>query len=209
MFRSFSFSFLLTKTSDFAELNPSAHILGTDLSAVQPEFIPPNCAFEVDDVTLDWTYPLDHFDYIHIREMFGSIPDWRYLLGQAFSHTKPGGWVEIVEHSVEPTCDDGSIGPDHFYRVWGQTVIECGHKFGKTFSVYRHSKQLMELAGFVDVVEIKFRWPMNAWSNDPKLRELGKWNQLRLHDGIEGMMMRLLTSALKVSLASLKRKWTV
>lgn len=36
----------------------------------------------------------------------------------------------------------------------------------------------------------------HRWSSDPKLRELGCWNQLRLRDGIEGFMLRLLTTAL-------------
>ncbi len=51
----------------------------------------------------------------------------------------------------------------------------------------------MERAGFEDLVETRYKWPMNGWSKDPKLRELGMWNQLRLYDGIEGMMLRVLT----------------
>lgn len=37
----------------------------------------------------------------------------------------------------------------------------------------------------------------NRWSKDPKLRELGRWNQVRLHGGVEGYMLRLLTTALR------------
>lgn len=35
------------------------------------------------------------------------------------------------------------------------------------------------------------------WSSDPKLRDLGRWNQVRLHDGVEGYMLRLLTVSLE------------
>lgn len=183
---------------DMADAYPEAHILGTDLSPIQPDFLPPNCEFEIDDVTLEWTFPENHFDFIHLREMFGSIADWDELFAQAFRHTKPGGWVEIVEHSVEPTCDDGSMLPGHFYEEWGRTVIEGGETVGKSFRIWEEAKGYMERAGFVDVHEVRFKWPINGWSSDPRQKEIGRWNQLRLHDGIEGFMLRLLTTVLGV-----------
>lgn len=180
---------------DMADQYPSAEVIGTDLSAIQPEFVPPNCTFEVDDVTLEWTYPPSNFDFIHIREMFGSIPDWDYFFSQCFRCVKPGGWVEIVEHDVRPVADDDTCPEGHFFRLWGNTVIEMGAKFGKSFSIWEEAKGRLERAGFEEVVEVQYKWPMNGWSQDPKMRELGKWNQLRLHEGIEGMMLRLLTQA--------------
>ena len=53
---------------DMADLFPMASVLGIDLSPIQPAFVPPNCAFEVDDLTMEWTFPDDEFDFIHIRE---------------------------------------------------------------------------------------------------------------------------------------------
>ncbi|KAF1986211.1 S-adenosyl-L-methionine-dependent methyltransferase [Aulographum hederae CBS 113979] len=179
---------------DMADDNPAANVVATDLSPIQPAMVPPNCSFEIDDVNLEWTYPPDHFDFIHVREMFGSIPDWDYFLEQAYRHTKPGGYVEIVEHSVEPVSDDETVGPDHFYTLWGKTVIDLGQRFGKSFAIWKESRERMERAGFVDVVEVPYKWPMNGWCRDPRMKELGKWNQLRLHDGVESMMLRLLTS---------------
>ncbi|KAF1811384.1 S-adenosyl-L-methionine-dependent methyltransferase [Eremomyces bilateralis CBS 781.70] len=179
---------------DIADAYPSASVIGTDLSPIQPEFIPPNCTFEIDDATVEWTYPEDHFDFIHIREMFGSIPDWDFFLAQAHKATRPGGWVEVLEHSVRPISDDGGVGPEHFYTTWGNTVVRMGEVFGKSFAIWDEVKGRMERAGFVDVHEVPFVWPMNGWSKDPKLKELGKWNQLRMHDGVEGFMLRLLTT---------------
>jgi hypothetical protein len=109
---------------------------------------------------MDWTYPLDHFDFVHVREMFGSVPDWDYFFEQAYTHMKPGGWIEVVEHSVEPISDDGTVGPDHFFTQWGKTVIECGQKFGKTFEIWKDAKRHLEKAGFVNVVEVSYKWPM-------------------------------------------------
>lgn len=184
---------------DMADLYPSAQVIGTDLSPIQPDFIPPNCAFEIDDVTMEWTYPENHFDFVHIREMFGSVPDWEVFFEQAYRHIKPGGWVEIVEHSVEPISDDTTVGPDHFYTLWGKTVVACGDRVGKSFRIWKEAKGYMERAGFTEIVESPYKWPMNGWSADPRLKEIGRWNQLRLHDGVEGFMLRLLTTTLNVS----------
>lgn len=178
---------------DMADQYPSAVVTGTDLSPIQPEWVPPNCHFEIDDVTLEWTFPDEFFDFIHIRELFGCIPDWDFFFEEAYKHTKPGGWIEIVEHSVQPIADDGTMGPDHFYHTWGKTVIEMGDRFGKTFTIWEEAKERMESAGFVDIVEVEYKWPMNGWSQDKKMKNIGRWNQLRLHDGIEGFMLRLLT----------------
>lgn len=126
--------------ADIADQYPTAAVVGVDLSPIQPSFVPPNCSFEVDDVTLDWTYPENHFDLIHIREMFGSIPDWDHFFEQCYRSTRPGGWVEIAEHSVEPIADDNSQPEGHFYYSWGAKVVELGQKNGKSFTIWRDAK---------------------------------------------------------------------
>jgi len=62
--------------SDFADLHPSAEVIGVDLSPIQPSYVPPNCKFEIDNINKDWTYPKETFDFIHIRAMTGCVPDW-------------------------------------------------------------------------------------------------------------------------------------
>jgi ubiquinone/menaquinone biosynthesis C-methylase UbiE len=145
---------------EMADAFPAAEVIGTDLSPIQPEFVPPNCSFEIDDATMEWTYPLDHFDLVHVREMFGSVPDWTYFFEQAYMHIKPGGWIEVVEHSVEPISDDDTVAPDHFFTLWGKTAIECGQKFGKSFEIWKDAKGYLEKAGFVNVMEVPYKWPM-------------------------------------------------
>ncbi|KAF5636839.1 hypothetical protein F52700_4968 [Fusarium sp. NRRL 52700] len=50
-----------------ADEYPSAEVVGTDISAVQPSLVPPNCSFQIDDAQLDWTFKPGEFDFIHIR----------------------------------------------------------------------------------------------------------------------------------------------
>jgi hypothetical protein len=189
---------------DIAEEYPSASVTGVDLSPIQPEFVPVNCSFEIDDVTEEWTYPPKHFDFIHIREMFGSIRDWDSFFHEVYRCTKPGGWVEVVEHAVEAKADDVALPPDHFYHKWTGVLVEMGAKTGKSWDIWKEAKDRMLKAGFVDVVEIPFKWPMNGWPNDRKLKEIGRFNQYRLNEGAEGFTLRLLTNVAQVS----RSAWT-
>jgi cyclopropane fatty-acyl-phospholipid synthase-like methyltransferase len=44
-------------TVDCAALYPNAEMIGTDLSPIQPSWVPHNVTFEVDDAARDWTRP--------------------------------------------------------------------------------------------------------------------------------------------------------
>lgn len=145
-----------------ADEYPSSRVTGVDLSPIQPPFVPPNCLFEIDDMTMPWTYSANQFDFIHVREMFGSIPDWDEFFRQCWRSLKPGGYIEVVEHSVEPVSDDDTVGPNHFYVEWGKTVVESGKVSGKTFTIWRESADRLRRLGFEDVVEHIYKWPMNG-----------------------------------------------
>jgi hypothetical protein len=59
---------------------PSANVLGVDLSPIQPEWVPANVRFMVDDVESPWLHPKDHFDYIHSRHTVMAIRGWPELM---------------------------------------------------------------------------------------------------------------------------------
>ncbi|EKG18760.1 Methyltransferase type 11 [Macrophomina phaseolina MS6] len=92
---------------DFADEFPECEVVGTDLSPIQPSWVPPNCRFLVDDAEADWT-DSKPYDFIHIRTLSGSIADWPRLLKQAYDNTSPGGWIEMQEFEVRYGCDDDS-----------------------------------------------------------------------------------------------------
>lgn len=53
---------------DVADENTSFSVVGTDLSPSQPEWVPPNCRFEIEDASKDeWTFKENTFHFIHIR----------------------------------------------------------------------------------------------------------------------------------------------
>ena len=100
--------------------------------------------------------------------------------------------------SVAPQSDDGSVTEDSIFAVWGRVSLEAGDKFGKTLRIVDQSKGLMQDAGFEDVVEHRFKLPIGGWSSDPKLKDIGRWNQLHWEEGIEGWCMALLTRIMGV-----------
>ncbi|KAK5657918.1 hypothetical protein OQA88_2467 [Cercophora sp. LCS_1] len=97
---------------DVADEYPEADVLGIDLSPIQPNKIPHNLRFMVNDAESKWFHRPNTFNYIHIRHMTSSIKDWPRLLSQAYKALKPGGWVEIQDLRFVLKCDDGTLEPD-------------------------------------------------------------------------------------------------
>ncbi|KAF7551167.1 hypothetical protein G7Z17_g5200 [Cylindrodendrum hubeiense] len=183
---------------DFGDQFPQTEVVGTDLSPIQPAWVPPNVEFVIDDCLLEWTWPADHFDFVHIRALYGSIPDWQDLYKKAYRHLKPGGWVQDLEMGVRIESDHVDIPPNHVFNRWADLFYEGGEKMGRSFTVSQgHTmRDNMEAAGFVDIVEKKVKAPMHGWPRDPKLQQAGLLFLLALDESIEGFGIFLLTQIL-------------
>jgi hypothetical protein len=57
----------------------------------------------------------------------------------------------------------------------------------------------MEAAGFINIVEKKYKFPIGVWPKDKRMKELGMWFRAYFEDGMEGYAMALLTRILNVS----------
>lgn len=159
--------------------------------------MPPNCEFHIDDAQLDWTWTTP-FDYIHIRDLYGSISDWPALYKQAFHHLKPGGWFEDQELDIRGHSDVVGDDPDHIYNQWNDIFGEAGETMGKTFRIGTGSRMIdyMEDAGFVNCVQKRVRIPTGSWASDPKLKEVGDLVYLFVRQSIEGFALYLLTQVM-------------
>ena len=138
---------------DFADEHPNATVIGTDLSPIQPAWLPPNCSFYVDDAESEWTWRADEaFDLIHGRGMGGSIGDWGVLYGRILSNLKPGGWCEMQEYEggIFSQNDPEMLNCPNI-AMWQKEVNEAASHFGKEMNTAHKQKQKMIDAGFVDV----------------------------------------------------------
>jgi SAM-dependent methyltransferase len=137
---------------DMADAFPSAQVIGTDLSPIQPSWVPPNCKFYVDDVEGLWTFS-EKFDLIHGRTMCGSIADWSGLFQQAWNHIRPGGWLEMQEFEMMLYSDDSDLEQTEYISNWLNIVNGASRRFGKPFNDSGRLRQGMVEAGFASVHE--------------------------------------------------------
>ncbi|KAF7554469.1 hypothetical protein G7Z17_g2896 [Cylindrodendrum hubeiense] len=176
---------------DFADEFPGAEVIGTDISPIQPSWVPPNLQFQIDDCTQEWTFAPASLDYVHIRFLSGCIADWTALFKQAYRCLKPGGIIETMEPSAHIQSDDNTIEESDAMGQWGKIFVEGGQKIGRTFTVFQDKVQnkSLEEAGFVDLHEHKYKSPIGSWPKDLKLREIGQYVQLAMEADFEGLIV--------------------
>ncbi|KAK2685520.1 hypothetical protein QWA68_015214 [Fusarium oxysporum] len=174
---------------DFADEHPNAEVIGTDLSPIQPGWVPPNVKFELEDATKDWSWPENHFDLVHVRFLIGAIADWGTLFKEASHCCKPGGFVESGE--INPTfySDDGTIDDVEALQTWNRLVIESGKGFGRSFTDIENDVQLFREAGLVDVKSFDFKVPIGGWPKDEKMRKVGQFLRASIENDLEGYTM--------------------
>ncbi|KAK1724210.1 methyltransferase [Colletotrichum acutatum] len=180
---------------DFGDEHPEAEVIGVDLSAVQPAFVPPNVQFEIDDIEEPWTFSKP-FDYIHSRMMTGSISNWKRYLEKCFDNLAPGGYLELNDIDAVPVSDDGTLTEEtslmKSVRLWSEGLA----KFGSPFEEFSRFESVLKEIGFEDVHIQRFKWPTNGWPKDQKHKEIGIWNYENLAPNWEGFLMAPLTRAL-------------
>ena len=189
-----------------ADQFPDAEVLGIDLSPIQPAWVPPNCKFEIDDASQDWTFDDNTFDYIHIRVMAGCFKDWVRLYSQCYRCLKPGGILEHQDFSLQTRSDDGSVTPGSMWSQWAEVFGEVGEKLGQTFEVVDGEKQeeWMTAAGFGDVRTRKVKTAVGGWPKDERQKEIGYFNRLSLETGLEGFALYALTTVLGCEYAAVQ-----
>ncbi len=149
--------------------------------------------------------------------MTGSFGNWPRFIKQAFEYTppqldfyripisiiinlsihtnfryrnlNPGGYFEIQDISFPIRSLPSSPLPlDSALLKWATLMLEASVNLGCPLDTADSCKRLLEEAGFEDVVEKEYKWPMNRWPQDKKLREIGEfsilegWKFRRRHD---------------------------
>ena len=200
---------------DVADDYPGAHVLGTDLSPIQPGLVPPNLEFQVADADEDWDMP-GRFDLVHTRYMNGfSIRSWPRFYKQAFISMKPGGWVENQEFDLHWTSDDGSMPADGAFEKWQQLWEQGVESVGMTARCYPEvMKRQMEEAGFINVNIVPFKMPLGPWPKNQRLRQAGVYLYSSMYEGLSGLSLRVFTQMLgwsveelEVLLALVRAEW--
>ncbi|KAJ5586433.1 hypothetical protein N7450_006220 [Penicillium hetheringtonii] len=181
---------------DIAEKYPSAHVIGNDISPIQPNWVAPNIEFIVEDFEGEWPYEENHFDFIHARCLAGCVADWPAFIRQIYDHVKPGGYFESHESAVWALSDDGSLKPDSALMEWQQALNYAGSQSGRELNIYHKLKGWMIDAGFEDVHLSVYALPFSPWPRDPHLKDLGRYQAVQLQQAIDSYSLRLYTQVL-------------
>ncbi|CCC14080.1 hypothetical protein SMACR_08391 [Sordaria macrospora] len=183
---------------DFADEFPNAEVIGTDVTPIQPSWVPPNVKFELDDCNKEWTWPDNTFDFVNLRYLIGVVDDWDALFRNAYRVAKPGAYVESLVPGSYFLSDDGTVKEGSSLDQWGRVFREGGKRIGRTFSILEEDLQRkgMEAAGFVDIEFKDFRCPMGTWPSDKEEAEKALWQKFAVEADLEGYINYMWHSVL-------------
>ncbi|KAK8039802.1 hypothetical protein PG993_008213 [Apiospora rasikravindrae] len=177
-------------TIEFANQNPDVQVIGTDLSPIQPDYVPVNCTFYIDDATKDWSFH-QRFDYIHARMLTFGITNWENFIDQAYQYLQPGGFLELQEWNVPLESPDGSLREHHALHRWTQIMDRACSKIGIDIRSAGDHADRMRSRGFDHVVERRLGGPIGPWAKGERQKRIGWMGRRDLEDGIDGMSSKL------------------
>lgn len=183
---------------EFAEEHPHAHVIGTDLSPVQPDFVPPNCEFLVDNADREWAFTRK-FDFIHARMLCMGIHDWRRFFQQCWDNLNPGGWLEVREISFPWGSADGTAIADSPLLDWSEKVRRGALKAGIDTKACKSFERHLRAIGFVKLRKEMTSFPLGAWPRGGKEKRLGAYALENLQSGLSAISTAVLSRYLEMS----------
>ncbi|PVH69139.1 S-adenosyl-L-methionine-dependent methyltransferase [Cadophora sp. DSE1049] len=150
---------------EFADRNPMAVVYGIDLSPIQPNWVPPNCKFQIDNLSLPWEFDVK-FDFIHGRSLFHSFSDPLHIFREAFRTLADGGILEIQDVIFDFRSPDDSL-KGSALEEWSKKLEEAFESRGIDLTCVSSYRNYFEEVGFEDIQQEEFAWPVGTW---PKAR---------------------------------------
>ncbi|KAJ3472320.1 hypothetical protein NLG97_g11091 [Lecanicillium saksenae] len=168
-------------TGTVAEKYPSARVIGTDISAIQPSWTPPNLEYRVEDLEDDhrpWTSIYNNADLMHCRFLMQVVRDPKRMLQTIYDRLKPGGWVECHDIVPEVYSDDGSVGDNHpVNRVYDLIDGPFTEFYKWNLHIALKLPDLLREVGFVNISTRRNKIPMGRWPSEHSEREMGLFQQ--------------------------------
>lgn len=112
------------------------------------------------------------------------------LITDCCSHLRPGyGWIEQIEVDLEPRCDNGTLPPNSYLKQWYGFLQDATQRCSRPIAYQQNTRQMLQQAGFIDIQETIIRAPYNSWPGDPHQKEIGRWYNLGLTEGLEAISL--------------------
>ncbi|GKT50528.1 secondary metabolism regulator LAE1 [Colletotrichum spaethianum] len=186
---------------EIGDIFENAEVLGIDLSAITPEWHPPNVKFEIDDIEEPW---VGHkkYDFIFCRYMGASIKDWPKLMENIYeeaeesSNLAPGGWAEFQDVNTSFYSQDGTYSKETATSKWMTAFMEACSATGRDPSVGPKLEGWVRNAQFQNVVADRVRAPLGPWPKDQWYSDLGMMNLILTLNGLEALSLKLFSEML-------------
>lgn len=109
------------------------------------------------------------------------------------------GWVEVSGPHLPFGCDDNSLLPISSINKWSSHMLEASVTLKRPIDIGPKVREMMHDAGFINIVEKVYKWPINSWPEDPWKKKLGYYTYSDLELGVEGLSMKFFTAGLNWS----------
>ncbi|TAQ83046.1 hypothetical protein B7494_g8630 [Chlorociboria aeruginascens] len=134
------------------------------------------------------------------------VHGWDLAKIQPTTHLKPGyGWMEHVEIDMHPRCDDGTLHPESPLVDWMNYLFDSTAEAYHPLAYNPDTRHMLEILGFVEIQETVIKIPINPWPTDPHMKDIGRWYNLALTQGLEALSLAPLMRILRWNKADVDR----
>ncbi|KAM0293609.1 hypothetical protein ACHAPM_011634 [Fusarium culmorum] len=184
----------------FADKYPDANVEGIDISPIMPSWVPPNLNFCVSDFGQDGSFEESSFDYIHARDLNGSVDRCKFAK-DVFTVLAPGGVAEFHEGPIEFQSRKEPLAKGSYMNQWGEFFRAVNEKRRRSFLVTNDEtlRQEMAAAGFEDITAYEYEIPIGPWAESEKDKTVGRLALAALTLDTVGSILRLAIEDLEWS----------
>ncbi|KAJ5739364.1 hypothetical protein N7533_012148 [Penicillium manginii] len=158
---------------DFADSYPGTEVVGTDLSPIQPSWVPPNLRFIVDDA--ESPLAIQHKPTLRLH---------------------PRARSERRNRRLAASDDDEELRLAPTLREFLGQLHAASEAFHRPMNIAEGHRQRLIEAGFEDVRDEVYKVPSSAWHDDPIQKQIGRYNLCSLLMAVESYSLALFTRVL-------------
>ena len=154
-------------TVQLGKLFPDAQVIGLDISPVPDIHERPSNVEYIQGDFLDLAAGDDTrlapgtFDYVFSRMLHFGIRDWPRYVSSVFNVLAPGGWAELQENGPGlPRKPNGDVHHEFSKDELHRMLIDDLTTVGLDMTVPSKLPGWLKDSGFVDVRDIRFKYPM-------------------------------------------------
>lgn len=114
------------------------------------------------------------------------------VIKSAFDSLVPGGYFELQDAVLPMRSIDDTLRGTAFENFF-ELMLKAAKKLGRSWEHSVNYVRYFEEAGFVDIVERHFQWPINTWARGEHMKILGTYFQEDLNKALDGLGMAVLT----------------